>query len=114
MMPTLTAQTNYSVHTNNKTYSICDDNNGKELINNILIKECAHKLVGLLNQNNTMRIVNLLELHSQYEHYKSDHEYYNQIIKNKDADSANYYLYYDRAENAEMLMESVYKRIKMY
>ena len=107
-------QKQYSITEKNKTYSI-SDSNGKELINNLLILECAEKLVTLLsNQQHTMKLLNLLELHAQYEHYKSDAEYYNELAESKDEDDANYYLYVDRAENAEMLMESVNKRIQMF
>lgn len=107
-------QKQYSINENNRKYSITD-NTGKELINNLLIKECAEKLVALLsNQQHTMKLLNLLELHAQYEHYKADAEYYNELAESKDEDDTNYYLYVDRAENAEMLMESVYKRIQMF
>lgn len=104
----------YSLIAKNNKYAIVDDS-GKELINNILIKECAQKLIGLMaNQTHTMKLLNLLELHAQYEHYKEDAAYYSQLVENKQTNDNNYYLYIDRAENAEMLMESVYKRIQMF
>lgn len=107
-------QIQYSIKEKNKKYAIVDTS-GKELINNLLIKECAEKLVSLLaSQKHTMKLLNLLELHAQYEHYKEDAEYYSELVESKDEYDTNYYLYVDRAENAEMLMESVYKRIQMF
>lgn len=98
----------YNITFDGTFYSIIE-NKKKAVLTNIILKECAEKILLHMPNKNILKVLDLLELHSQYERHLEDYNIFEQSMTTATGD--RYHLFESRKDNAESQMDSVYENI---